>query len=81
MNIFRFIKWVRGNPPLEIFGHGSQERDFTYIDDIAKGTVKTLKPLGYEIINLGNNYPDKLSTAIKLIEKYLGKKACFEYKE
>lgn len=57
------------------------KRDFTYIDDIARGTVNALKPLGYEIINLGNNNPDKLSTAIKLIEKYVGKKARFEYKE
>jgi nucleoside-diphosphate-sugar epimerase len=81
MSIFRFIKWTEEEVPLEIFGDGSQERDFTYIDDIAKGTVKALKPLGYEIINLGNNHPDKLSTAIQLIEKYVGKKARFKYKE
>ena len=81
MSIFRFIKWIKEEVPLEIFGDGSQERDFTYIDDIAGGTVKALKPLGYEIINLGNNSPDKLSTAIQLIEKYVGKKARFKYKE
>jgi len=81
MSIFRFIKWAAEGSPLEIFGDGSQMRDFTYIDDIARGTVNALKPLGYEIINLGNNNPDKLSTAIKLIEKYVGKKARFEYKE
>jgi len=81
MSIFRFIKWIEENSPLDIFGDGSQERDFTYVDDIARGTIKALKPLGYEIINLGNNNPDKLSTAIQLIEKYGGKKACFEYKE
>jgi len=40
-----------------------------------------LKPLGYEVVNLGNNHPNKLTTAIKLIEKYAGKKAQFEYKE
>lgn len=81
MSIFRFIKWIEEGSPLEIFGDGSQERDFTYVDDIARGTVKALKPLGYEIINLGNNHPDKLSTAIELIEKYVVKKARFEYKE
>jgi len=81
MSIFRFIKWIEEEVPLEIFGDGSQERDFTYVDDIVRGTVKALKPLGYEIINLGNNHPDKLTTAIKLIEKYTGKKARFEYKE
>lgn len=81
MSIFRFIKWIMEDIPLEIFGDGSQERDFTYIDDIARGTVKAIKPLGYEIINLGNNHPDKLSTAIKLIEKYTGKKAKYKFNE
>ena len=81
MATFRFIKWIMEGIPLEIFGDGSQERDFTYIDDIARGTVKALKPLGYEIINLGNNHQEKLSIAIQLIEKYVGKKAQFEYKE
>jgi len=81
MSPFRFIKWIMEDVPLKIFGDGSQERDFTYIDDIARGTIKAIKLLGYEIINLGNNNPDKLSTAIKLIEKYVGKKARFEYKE
>lgn len=81
MSVFRFIKWIKEEVPLEIFGDGSQERDFTYVDDIARGTVKALKPLGYEIINLGNNNPDKLFTAIQLIEKYVGKEARFKYKE
>ncbi len=81
MSIFRFIKWIMEGSPLEIFGDGSQERDFTYINDIAKGTVKALKPSGYEIINLGNNHPHKLSEAINLIEKYTGKEARFKYKE
>jgi len=81
MSIFRFIKWLAEGSTLEIFGDGSQIRDFTYIDDIARGTIMALKPLGYEIINLGNNHPEKLSTAIELIEKYIGRKANFEYKD
>lgn len=81
MSIFRFIRWILEGTPLEIFGDGSQSRDFTYIDDIAGGTVKALKPLGFEVINLGNNHPDKLSKAIQLIEKYTGIKAQFVYKE
>ena len=81
MSIFRFIKWIKEDSPLEIFGDGNQERDFTYVDDIAKGTIKALKLLGYEIINLGNNHPHKLNEAINLIEKYTGKVARFKYKE
>jgi len=81
MSIFRFIKWIMEGVPLEIYGDGNQERDFTYVDDIAKGTIKALKPAGYEIINLGNNHPHKLSEAIKLIEKYTEREAFFKYKK
>jgi nucleoside-diphosphate-sugar epimerase len=81
MATFRFIKWIMEGVPLEIFGDGCQKRDFTYIDDIARGTVNALKPLGYEIINLGNNHPCPLSEVINLIEKYVGKKALLQYKE
>ena len=81
MATFRFIRWIIEGIPLEIYGDGQQERDFTYVDDIARGTISALKPLGYEIINLGNNHPYKLSDAIKLMEKYIGEKAHFKYKE
>lgn len=81
MATFRFIKWIVEGVPLEIFGDGCQKRDFTYIDDIARGTIQALKPLGYEIINLGNNHPYKLTEAIKLMEKYIGGETRFEYRD
>lgn len=82
MSIFRFVKWIDEGKPLELFGDGAQSRDFTYVDDIARGTIKALKPLGYEIINLGGgNNPITLNTVIGMIEKKLGKKAIIENKE
>jgi len=81
MAVFRFIKWIMEGIPLEIFGDGCQKRDFTYVDDIARGTISALKPLRYGIINLGNNHPFKLSEAVKLMEKYIGEEARFKYKE
>jgi nucleoside-diphosphate-sugar epimerase len=81
MSVFRFIKWIMEEKPLEVFGDGSQSRDFTYIDDIAEGTILALKPLGYEIINLGNNQPHKLSEVLRLIEKFTGKTARVENRE
>jgi len=81
MSVFRFIKWIMEEKPLEVFGDGSQSRDFTYIDDIAEGTILALKPLGYEIINLGNNQPHKLSEVIRLIEKFTGKTVRVENRE
>jgi len=81
MSIFRFIKWIEAGQPLELMGDGSQSRDFTYVDDIASGTIAALKPLGYEIINLGGgNNPITLQTVIAFIEKALGKKAIIDGK-
>jgi len=76
MSIFRFIKWIDEGTPLEIFGDGSQSRDFTFVDDIAKGTIRAVQPVGYEIINLGGGKnPISINEIISKIEKYLGKKA------
>lgn len=73
---FRFIKWVEEGSPIKIFGDGKQSRDFTYVDDIARGTILAAKPLGYEIINLGGGRnPLSLLQVIHLIETELGRKA------
>ena len=81
MSPFRFIKWIMKGSSLEIFGDGSQQRDFTYIDDIARGTIKALRPLDYEIINLGSNKPYRLDESIKLMEEYIGREAKCNNKE
>ena len=81
MSIFRFVYKIMKGEPVEIYGDGTQSRDFTYVDDIAEGTIKALKPLGYEIINLGGNNPHSLKEVLELIEKYLGKKAEVVYKD
>jgi UDP-glucuronate 4-epimerase len=76
MSLFRFIKWISEDTPIELFGDGTQSRDFTYVDDIAEGTVKAYETkAGYEVINLGGNEPYTLNQAIELMEKYIGKKA------
>jgi len=81
MSIFRFIKWIDENNPIELFGDGTQSRDFTYVDDIAIGTIKAFKTkAGYKIINLGGNRPYKLNQAISFIEEFLGKKAKYTHK-
>lgn len=76
MSIFRFIKWIDEGKPIELFGDGSQKRDFTYIDDIARGTIDAIKPLGFEIINLGGGRkPVSMSYIISKIEELFGKRA------
>jgi nucleoside-diphosphate-sugar epimerase len=75
MSVFRFIKWIDEGDELVLYGDGSQSRDFTFVSDIAEGTVRALKPVGFEIINLGNSHPHELAEMISLVEHYLGKKA------
>jgi nucleoside-diphosphate-sugar epimerase len=79
MSIFRFIKWILEDQPVIIYGDGSQSRDFTYVDDIARGTILGLKKLGYEIINLGSDSPHSLIEIVKIIEDLSGKKAVIKY--
>ena len=81
MAIMRFIKWIAEGTSIEIFGDGSQARDFTCIDDIASGTIAALKPVGYEVFNLGGgNHPISLKQVISWIEEDLGRSARIETK-
>lgn len=74
MSIFKFMKNMDEDKPIPLFGDGTQTRDFTYIDDIADGTIRALRPAGYEIFNLGSDHPVKLNYVIGLLERHLGKK-------
>ena len=76
---FRFTQWIAEGKPVIVFGDGTQSRDFTYVDDIARGTVAGLKPLGFEVINLGSDQPVMLMDALHMMEESLGKKARLEF--
>ncbi len=81
MSIFRFIKWIDEEIPIELLGDGTQSRDFTFVDDIARGSVAALRGVGYEIINLGGGRnPVALNAIIERLEYLLGKKAKIDHK-
>lgn len=69
MSPFRFVQWIIEGYPVTVYGDGQQSRDFTYVDDIAHGTIAGLQSLGYEVINLGSDTPVVLMDAIRLVEK------------
>jgi UDP-glucuronate 4-epimerase len=75
MSMFRFTQRISEGRPIVLYGDGTQERDFTYVDDIARGTVAALAPLGFETINLGGDQPVKILDVIAMIEELVGKKA------
>jgi len=78
MSMFRFTQWINEDKPLRLFGDGEQSRGFTYVDDIARGAMLGLKPLGYEIINLGGHETIKINDLIRMLENLIGKKANIE---
>ena len=75
MSLFRFVQWISEERSVMLYGDGRQSRDFTFVDDIARGTIASLKPLGYEVINLGSDTPVVLIDAVRLVEELVGKKA------
>ena len=81
MSIFRFVRAVTEGEPVTVFGDGSQKRDFTYVDDVARGTVAAIRPLGYETINLGCSRPIVLRDVITMVELSVGEEAQIEYSE
>jgi UDP-glucuronate 4-epimerase len=78
MSMFRFTQWISEGKPVRLNGDGEQSRGFTYVDDIARGTILGLKPLGYEIINLGGHETIKINELIHMLEGMIGKQAIIE---
>lgn len=79
MVMFRFAKWLLEGRPLHLNGDGTQTRGFTYLDDIARGTIQALRPLGYEIINLGGHESISMLELIRMLEEITGKQAEIVY--
>lgn len=76
MAYYRFAQQIYEGEPIQVFNQGQMRRDFTYIDDIVKGTASAIDlGAGYEIFNLGSNRPVNLLYLIELLENALGKKA------
>ena len=75
----KFVDKISRGAPIQQFGDGSSSRDYTYVDDVVQGIVLSLDtPLGYQVYNLGNGKPTKLSDFIALVERETGKAATKE---
>jgi UDP-glucuronate 4-epimerase len=84
MAYWSFTKNIIEGRPIRVFNNGEMWRDFTYIDDIVKGTVAALdkSPAAdaarHRIYNIGNNQPEKLSRFIDILEEIIGTRAIRE---
>lgn len=84
MAFFLFTDAILNGRPINVFNKGNLSRDFTYIDDIVEGIVKTLfinAPKKYNIYNIGNSKPVKLFDFIESLENYIGIKAIKNFME
>jgi UDP-glucuronate 4-epimerase len=76
MSYFRFIRDIDENRPIHIYGDGTQKRDFTFVDDIVRGTINALDLQGIHICNLAcGESSHSINDLIEIIESHLKKKA------
>ena len=88
MAVIKFTKVILNGEAIDVYNHGQMQRDFTYIDDIIQGLVKTIDKIPatqtneystatapYKLYNIGNNNPVTLERFIAAIEESTGKKA------
>ena len=80
MAVFRFIRWLGEGEPLIVHGDASQQRDFTYVDDVADATLRALSLTGYEVVNVGSDRPVSLHHVITLLERRIGRPARLEHR-
>ncbi|WP_288987672.1 NAD-dependent epimerase/dehydratase family protein, partial [uncultured Sphingopyxis sp.] len=89
MALWKFTAAILSGKPIDVYNHGDMRRDFTYIDDIVDGVIRSLdqppaddglkKAGGYRtphrLYNIGNNRPEPLMDLIAAIERACGRKA------
>jgi UDP-glucuronate 4-epimerase len=85
--IHKFTALMEAGKPVPIFGDGSTGRDYTFVDDIVAGvlaaldrTPQTENGAPFEIFNLGNSHPVKLTELVELLEHVTGRRAIRDQK-
>ncbi|HWV38914.1 MAG TPA: NAD-dependent epimerase/dehydratase family protein [Vulgatibacter sp.] len=78
--IHKFARLMREGRPIPVYGDGSSRRDYSFVDDIVEGIVRSIRydRSAYEVINLGNDRTITLSELVALLEETLGVKARIE---
>lgn len=89
MSPMLFADALREDRPIKVFNNGDMIRDFTYIDDIAEGTIRAVDytlnkeqcahGVPYKIYNIGCSSPVKLMDFISELELAYGKDAKKEF--
>jgi len=76
MAIHKFARLIDEGAEVPMYGDGTSARDYTYYEDIIDGVVAAIDtPVGFEIVNLGDNKMTELRRLIDLVAEALGKPA------
>jgi UDP-glucuronate 4-epimerase len=73
--IHKFMRHIINGDPIDIYGDGSMERDYTYVGDVVESlwaAGQRIRDFGYKIWNIGNSAPIKLLPLVNTIEKVVG---------
>jgi len=74
--IRKFTTLIDRGETVPVYGDGTFKRDYTYIDDVMDGVLKSLEMrFDFEIFNLGESETTETMQLVRLIEQALGKKA------
>ena len=78
--IRKFARMIKAGKEIPIFGDGSMERDYTYIEDTVDGIVRALDAHGsFDVFNIGNAHPLRVDAMVDCLARALGKPAARKY--
>lgn len=76
MGMYKFCKAIDEGKTIQLYGNGEPRRDFTYVDDIVDGIIRSIENVkGFEIFNLGESKTISVNDLISVFEDVTGKKA------
>lgn len=63
MALFLFTKKILAGEPIDVFNHGKHKRDFTFIDDIVEGVIRTLDQVASPNVDWDSDHPDPATSS------------------
>jgi UDP-glucuronate 4-epimerase len=78
--IRKFAGMIMEGKEVPIYGDGSLERDYTYIDDTVDGIVRALNVTGdFDVYNIGNSHPVRIDEMVDALGRALHKPVCRKF--
>jgi UDP-glucuronate 4-epimerase len=72
--IHKFARLIMEGKEVPLFGNGTLERDFTYVDDTVEGILLSLRvPGSFDVFNIGHAQPVRVSEMVEILGHALGK--------